>query len=148
MNRIHRMSPWIVGYSGGTGGPYSFYAFITGPDGEGMMDLNSLVDSSQRVILIQATDIDNEAGHCYCRHPAAGNLCLDAFWLGLYQIYGAAQEIRRPDVASIKGFQQPQTRLWSKLFSKRAKKILYVRKSLMDYTLVRFVRPSMKSYAD
>ena len=48
-----------MGYSGGTEGPYSFYAFITDPDGEGMMDLNSLVDSPQRVILIQATDIDN-----------------------------------------------------------------------------------------
>lgn len=34
-------------------------AFITGPNGEGMMDLNSLVDLPQGVILTKAMDINN-----------------------------------------------------------------------------------------
>jgi probable HAF family extracellular repeat protein len=46
----------VVGYSY-TGGP--LHAFVTGPDGEGMMDLNSLVDLPQGVILTNATDINN-----------------------------------------------------------------------------------------
>ena len=33
----------VVGYFGTTGGDH--HAFITGPDGSGMMDLNSLVDA-------------------------------------------------------------------------------------------------------
>ena len=40
-------------------GGNSNHAFITGPDGEGMMDLNSLVDLPQGVILSQAIDINN-----------------------------------------------------------------------------------------
>ena len=35
------------------------HAFITGPDGMGMMDLNSLVDLPRGVILTQALDINN-----------------------------------------------------------------------------------------
>ena len=35
------------------------HAFITGPDGEGMMDLNSVVNLPRGVILTEATDINN-----------------------------------------------------------------------------------------
>jgi len=47
----------VVGYS--LTADANFHAFITGPDGEGMMDLNSLVDLPQGVILSQAVDINN-----------------------------------------------------------------------------------------
>jgi hypothetical protein len=46
-----------VGISSTAGG--GEHAFITGPDGEGMMDLNSLVDLPDGVILIEAADINN-----------------------------------------------------------------------------------------
>jgi probable HAF family extracellular repeat protein len=48
----------VVGYSLTAGG-VSRHAFITGPDGMGMMDLNSLVDLPQGTVLIQAMDINN-----------------------------------------------------------------------------------------
>jgi probable HAF family extracellular repeat protein len=35
------------------------HAFITGPDGKGMVDLNSLVDLSEGVILTRAAGINN-----------------------------------------------------------------------------------------
>jgi probable HAF family extracellular repeat protein len=45
------------------GGSYTadgnLHAFITGPDGEGMVDLNSLVDLPEGVILTQAAGINN-----------------------------------------------------------------------------------------
>ena len=47
----------VVGYSHTAGGAQ--HAFITGPDGAGMMDLNSLVDVPAGVILISATGINN-----------------------------------------------------------------------------------------
>jgi probable HAF family extracellular repeat protein len=36
-----------------------FHAFVTGPDGRGMMDLNSLVDPPQGLIFYEATAINN-----------------------------------------------------------------------------------------
>jgi probable HAF family extracellular repeat protein len=45
-------------YSSTTGG-WESHAFITGPDGMDMADLNSLVDLPHRVILTHATDINN-----------------------------------------------------------------------------------------
>ena len=47
----------VVGYSATAGG--ARHAFITGPNGAGMMDLNSLVDMPGGVILEQATGINN-----------------------------------------------------------------------------------------
>jgi probable HAF family extracellular repeat protein len=47
----------VVGSSGTDGGPQ--HAFITGPDGAGMTDLNSLVDVPGGVILTEATGINN-----------------------------------------------------------------------------------------
>jgi probable HAF family extracellular repeat protein len=47
----------VVGWSRTAEGPR--HAFITGPDGEGMMDLNLLVDLPQAVILTEATGINN-----------------------------------------------------------------------------------------
>ena len=47
----------VVGYSDTAGGAH--HAFITGPNGAGMMDLNSLVDLPGGVILDQATGINN-----------------------------------------------------------------------------------------
>ena len=47
----------VVGYS--LTADANFHAFITGPDGEGMMDLNSLVDLPQGMILVRAMDINN-----------------------------------------------------------------------------------------
>ena len=50
----------VVGASGVVGGAIDDYrAFITGPDGEGMADLNSLVDLPQGVVLIHSRDINN-----------------------------------------------------------------------------------------
>lgn len=46
-----------VGQSDTPGG--SAHAFIIGPNGAGMMDLNSLVDVPRGVILTQATGINN-----------------------------------------------------------------------------------------
>ena len=40
-------------------GADSPHAFITGPDGAGMMDLNSVVNLPRGVILTEATDINN-----------------------------------------------------------------------------------------
>jgi probable HAF family extracellular repeat protein len=36
-----------------------FHAFITGPDGEGMMDLNSMLDLPDGLVLSQATGIND-----------------------------------------------------------------------------------------
>ncbi len=47
----------VVGKSDTAGGAH--HAFITGPDGAGMMDLNSLVDLPGGVILTEATGINN-----------------------------------------------------------------------------------------
>ena len=47
----------VVGWSQTAGGAY--HAFITGPDGAGMMDLNSVVDLPAGVILSDATGINN-----------------------------------------------------------------------------------------
>ena len=40
-------------------GADSPHAFITGPDGKGMVDLNSVVNLPQGVILTEARDINN-----------------------------------------------------------------------------------------
>lgn len=47
----------VVGYSHTVEG--ATYAFITGPNGAGMRDLNSLVDLPPGVILTEAIDINN-----------------------------------------------------------------------------------------
>ena len=47
----------VVGYSSTPGG--AVHAFITGPDGVGMTDLNSLIDLPDGVTLIGAIDINN-----------------------------------------------------------------------------------------
>ncbi|HKX53165.1 MAG TPA: HAF repeat-containing protein, partial [Nitrosospira sp.] len=47
----------VVGESRTSDGRHA--AFITGPDGEGMADLNSLVDLPQGVVLIHSRDINN-----------------------------------------------------------------------------------------
>ena len=47
----------VVGGSLTTDG--NLHVFITGPDGEGMMDLNSLVDLPSGVILVWGIDINN-----------------------------------------------------------------------------------------
>ncbi|SCY57163.1 PEP-CTERM protein-sorting domain-containing protein [Nitrosospira sp. Nl5] len=39
--------------------PGAYHVFITGPNGEGMMDLNSLIDLPEGVILTNAIDINN-----------------------------------------------------------------------------------------
>ena len=46
-----------MGYSRTAAGDY--HAFITGPNGVGMTDLNSLVDLPERLVLTQAVDINN-----------------------------------------------------------------------------------------
>ena len=47
----------VVGYSGTAAG--TKHAFITGPNGVGMTDLNSLVSQSGGVVLTEATGINN-----------------------------------------------------------------------------------------
>jgi probable HAF family extracellular repeat protein len=42
-----------------TAGDAALHAFITGPSGEGMLDLNSLVDLPAGVILYAANDLNN-----------------------------------------------------------------------------------------
>ena len=48
----------VAGYSG-TAGDATIHAFITGPNGAGMMDLNSLVDLPGGLVLEQAIGINN-----------------------------------------------------------------------------------------
>ena len=47
------------------------HAFITGPDGEGMTDLNSLVDLPQGTVIVQAMDINNSGQVIAIAIPAA-----------------------------------------------------------------------------
>ena len=47
----------VVGYSNVAGGAY--HAFVTGPNGAGMMDLNSLVDVPGGLVLNWASGINN-----------------------------------------------------------------------------------------
>jgi probable HAF family extracellular repeat protein len=49
----------VVGSSSAQGGFSNFHAFITGPNGEGMMDLNSLVNLPPGVTLTEATAVNN-----------------------------------------------------------------------------------------
>ncbi|SFH42836.1 PEP-CTERM protein-sorting domain-containing protein [Nitrosospira sp. Nsp14] len=48
-----------MGHSGIAGGPDIEHAFVTGPNGAGMMDLNLLVDLPVGVVLTHANDINN-----------------------------------------------------------------------------------------
>lgn len=48
----------VVGWAR-TSGPIASHAFITGPDGLGMTDLNSLVSLPEGVILMEAVDIND-----------------------------------------------------------------------------------------
>jgi hypothetical protein len=47
----------VLGSSSTTGG--TDHAFITGPEGAGIMDLNSLIDLPSGLVLGQAIDINN-----------------------------------------------------------------------------------------
>ena len=48
----------VVGWSDIPGG-HIFHAFVTGPNGEGITDLNSLVNVPTGTVLFTATDINN-----------------------------------------------------------------------------------------
>jgi probable HAF family extracellular repeat protein len=48
----------VVGYSSTSTG--TDHAFITGPNGEGMTDLNSLIDLPDGIVLTNAVGINNE----------------------------------------------------------------------------------------
>jgi hypothetical protein len=50
-----------------TGPNHAF--IITGPDGYGMTDLNSLIDLPQGVALTHAVDVNKAGGHRYRRYP-------------------------------------------------------------------------------
>ena len=74
-----------VGFSGighpvYPGGPDIEHAFITGPNGAGMMDLNLLVDLPEGIILTNARDINNN-GQVDRRRTGSGACRATRFFL-------------------------------------------------------------------
>ena len=82
----------VVGYSDTAAGDQ--HAFITGPNGVGMTDLNSLVSLPGGTVLTDAQGINNlgqVVSMLYPRYPRASILCSDACWPDPGRIHGTAK---------------------------------------------------------